>query len=94
VSQLSGAATQILQDSLPLDYYANLTRNYEAASVAAVNEAAKKYVDPSKLVIVVVGDRKQIEDRLRALNLAPVVVVDEQAKPVAAAAPSSGGAGR
>ncbi|MDF1502319.1 pitrilysin family protein [Roseisolibacter sp. H3M3-2] len=92
VSQLSGAATQILTDSLPLDYYANLSRNYEAATVASVNAAAKKYIDPAKLAIVVVGDRKQIEDRLRALNIAPVVVVDEQAKPVAA--PTSGGAQR
>jgi zinc protease len=93
VSQIAGAAATVLQDSLPLDYYAMLSRNYEAASVADVNAAAKRYIDPARMVIVVVGDRKQIEDRLRALNVAPVVVVDEQARPVAAAPATSGGAG-
>ncbi|MGZ8415069.1 MAG: M16 family metallopeptidase [Gemmatirosa sp.] len=86
VSQIAGAAGTILADSLPLDYYATLSRKYEAVSVADVNAAAKKFIDPARLAIVVVGDRKQIEDKLRALNLAPVVVVDEQAKPVAAGA--------
>jgi zinc protease len=95
VSQIAGAAGTVLSDSLPLDYYATLSQKYESVSIADVNAAAKKYIDPSKLAIVVVGDRKQIEDKLRALNIAPVVVVDEQAKPVAAtpAAGSSGAGG-
>ena len=93
VSQIAGAATTILQDSLPLDYYATLSQKYEAVSVADVNAAAKRYIDPGKLAIVIVGDRKQIEQKLRALNVAPVVVVDEQAKPLPAAAPASGGGG-
>jgi predicted Zn-dependent peptidase len=90
VSQIAGAATTVLQDSLPLDYYATLSSKYEAATVASVNAAAKQYIDPSKLAIVVVGDRKQIEDKLRAANIAPVVVVDERAKPVVAGAGASG----
>ena len=89
VSQIAGAATTVLQDSLPLDYYATLSSKYEAATVASVNAAAKQYIDPSKLAIVVVGDRKQIEDKLRAANVAPVVVVDERAKPIAAGAGAS-----
>lgn len=84
VTQIAGAAGTVLSDSLPLDYYATLSRKYEGVSIADANAAAKKYIDPSKLAIVVVGDRKQIEDKLRALNIAPVVVVDEQAKPIAA----------
>jgi zinc protease len=92
VTQIAGAAGTILADSLPLDYYATLSRKYEAVSIADVNAAAKKYIDPSKLAIVVVGDRKQIEDKLRALNIAPVVVVDEQAKPLAAT-PAAGSSG-
>ena len=91
VSQIAGAATTILQDSLPLDYYSTISQKYGAVTVADVNAAAKRYIDPAKLAIVIVGDRKQIEQKLRALNVAPVVVVDETAKPLPA---SGGGAGR
>jgi zinc protease len=83
VSQIAGAAATVLTDSLPLDYYQTLSKQYESVSVAAANAAAKKYIDPAHLAIVVVGDRKQIEEKLRAANVAPVVVVDERAKPVA-----------
>ena len=85
VSQIAGAATGLLADSLPLDYYQTLSRQYERVSVADANAAAAKYLDPSKLAIIIVGDRKQIEERLRATKIAPVIVVDERAQPVAAA---------
>ena len=46
------------------------------------------------MVVVIVGDRKQVEDRLRKLNV-PVVVVDEQARPVPATPATTGsGPGR
>jgi zinc protease len=91
VSQIAGAAATVLTDSLPLDYYQTLSKQYEAVSVAAANAAAKKYIDPAHLAIIVVGDRKQIEEKLRATNVAPVLVVDEHAKPVAGGAGTSGG---
>jgi zinc protease len=72
---LAGAAETIVRDSLPLDYYAALIPNYQRVTVAEAGEAGRKYLDPAHLAIVVVGDRSQVEAKLRALNLAPVVIV-------------------
>jgi hypothetical protein len=43
---------------------------------------AKQYIDLDHLVIVIVGDRASIEAPLKATNIAPVVVVDLDGKPV------------
>jgi zinc protease len=50
-------------------------------TVADVAAAANKYLDPDRLAIVVVGDRRQIEAALRAANIASVVVVDINGNP-------------
>lgn len=47
-----------------------------AVSAADVKRVADQYVRPSNAVVVVVGDRSQIEAGIRALNLAPVQVKD------------------
>jgi hypothetical protein len=57
-------------------------------TIVQANAAAKKYIDPAKLAIVIVGDRKQIESGLRAANIGPVVVVDENGKPTTTASGS------
>jgi hypothetical protein len=47
------------------------------ATTADVVAAAARHINPSTTTIVVVGDRKVIEPSLRAANLAPIVIVDE-----------------
>jgi predicted Zn-dependent peptidase len=47
-----------------------------------VRRAATKYVDPSHLAIVIVGDRKSLEPALKATGVAPVQVVDLEGNPV------------
>jgi zinc protease len=69
---------------LPLDYYDRYTAAIDAVTTADVSAAAQRYVDPQHLVIVVVADRKTVEPQLRAANLAPVIVVDDNGKPIAA----------
>jgi zinc protease len=82
VEQISGAGALVLREGLPLNYFNTLSARYRGVTVTQANAAAKKYIDPSKLAIVIVGDRKQIEPGLRAANVGPVVVVDENGKPV------------
>jgi zinc protease len=82
VDQIAGAGALVLREGLPLDYFNTLSARYRAVTVAQANAAAKKYINPAKLAIVVVGDRKQIEAGLRAANVGPVVVVDENGKAV------------
>lgn len=54
----------------------------QAVTPADIAAAAAKYLDPAHLTIVIAGDRKLIEGPLRATNIAPVVVVDENGKPI------------
>jgi zinc protease len=82
VDQIAGAGALVLREGLPLDYFNTLSARYRAVTVQQANAAAKKYINPAKLAIVVVGDRKQIEAGLRAANVGPVVVVDENGKAV------------
>jgi len=67
-SQLAELVTYGLPDTYFNDYVTNILAVTKEQALAA----AKKYVDPEKLAIVVVGDREKIETGLRALNLGQV----------------------
>jgi zinc protease len=57
---------------LPDDYFAKYVQNIEAVTAADVQRVARKYIQPSRVAVVVVGDRKLIEPGIRALNLGPI----------------------
>ena len=48
----------------------------------ATNAAAAKWARPDKATIVVVGDRAKIEEKLKALNVGEVVLLDVEGRPV------------
>jgi zinc protease len=73
----------LLQAGVPLEFYDSYAQRIVGLSATNLSAAATKYLDPQQSVIVVVGDRRVIEPGLRALNLAPVVVVDENGAPIA-----------
>jgi zinc protease len=60
---------------LPDDYFSRYVQNVEAVAVADVQRVARKYLQPDRMAIVVVGDRKAIEPGIRALNLGPVNIL-------------------
>jgi predicted Zn-dependent peptidase len=64
---------------LPADYYATYADRVRAVTAADVRRVADKYIQPDKLAVVVVGDRKTIEPGLRALNLGPLTIVEPAA---------------
>jgi predicted Zn-dependent peptidase len=57
---------------LPDDYFSRYVQNIQAVTAADVQRVARKYVQPGRLSVVVVGDRKVIEPGIRALNLGPI----------------------
>jgi len=61
---------------LPADYYTSYADRVRAVTAADVQRVAAKYIQPDKLAVVIVGDRKTIEPGLKALNLGPVTVVE------------------
>jgi zinc protease len=76
IQQRAGAVTGLVSSDQPLDYYNTVVQKYDAVTLSQAERAAKQYVTPDKMVIVVVGDRKAIEPGLRAANIAPMVIVD------------------
>ena len=52
-----------------------------AVTQAEVQRVARQYLDPDKLAIVIVGDRKSIEPTLKATGIGEVVVVDITGRP-------------
>jgi predicted Zn-dependent peptidase len=67
---------------LPLDYYNNYVQNIESVAQADVARVAQQYINPGSLVVVIVGDRKTIEQGLKATNIAPIVVRDMTGQPI------------
>jgi predicted Zn-dependent peptidase len=81
--EATGDISRRLEDQLvyrlPDDYYSKYVQNIAAVTSADVARVAKKYIQPDRMAVVVVGDRKVIEPGIRALNLGPinVMTVDE-----------------
>ncbi len=82
VQQLSGAYANILQYNLPPDYYNTFTQKVMAVTPAEANETAKKYIQPSHLIWLVVGDMSKVEAGIRELNIGEVHKVDADGNPV------------
>ena len=62
----------------------HITRNLaEPLPLEDVARVANKYIDVDHLAIVIVGDRKTIEQPLKATGIAPLVVLDINGDPVA-----------
>ncbi len=72
VSSIAGKLADIVIYNLPDDYFNNYTQRILAVTKDDVLRVAKKYVDPSKIAIVIVGDRKKIEKGIADLKLGPI----------------------
>jgi zinc protease len=59
---------------LPHDFYDSYVQRIGQVTQADVQRVALRYLDPDRMAVVVVGDRKSIEPELRALGIAPVKV--------------------
>ncbi len=72
-------------DDLPDDAYARYAADVRAVTAADLARVARRYVDPDRVAVVVVGDWSVVGDAVRALDLGPVEVlsVDDVLGPVA-----------
>jgi len=61
---------------IPLAFYDTAVQRIGAVTQADVQRVARQYVNPDRLTIVVVGDRKTIEPGLRALNPGEIIIRD------------------
>ncbi len=72
VGQIASALEVLVQYNLPEDYFNKYIENVLAVTRKDVERVAKKYIDPSAVNIILVGDRKKIESGVNALNLGPL----------------------
>ena len=83
VRMVNGSISDLFIENLPQDYYQHYAQNVRAVTKDDVTRVANKYIDVDHLAIVIVGDRKTIEQPLKATGIAPVVVLDLNGDPVA-----------
>lgn len=80
--QIANQLIPVVLYGLPLDYYNNYVSNIENITQADVQRVARQYINPSSLAIVIVGDRKNIEAGLKAVNAGPISVRDFFGQPI------------
>ena len=68
-SQVLGALLANQQFGRPDDYQRRLPDIYRAIDAPKIDAAARQYLAPDNLAIIVVGDRKQIDDQLKGLGM-------------------------
>jgi zinc protease len=69
--QISRSAAQLALYGLPDDYFTTFVPKVLALDEAAVTRVAAEYIDPSRLLTVIVGDRETVGPTLSRLELGP-----------------------
>jgi predicted Zn-dependent peptidase len=77
--QIADRLEDVVVYGLPDDYHSTYIARVQSVMPEDVAGAATRHIDPGRLSVVVVGDRKSVEAGLRALGLGPVRVstIDE-----------------
>jgi predicted Zn-dependent peptidase len=78
---IAGQLSQLVTYDVPLGFYNTYTQGIASVTQADVQRVARQYIDPDRLAIVIVGDRKSIEPTLKATKIGDVVVVDITGRP-------------
>lgn len=71
-----GAVSELVQFGLPDDYWNGYADQVRGVTPASVNAAGRRYLDPARLVFVVVGDRAVIEPGLGTLGFDRIQLID------------------
>jgi zinc protease len=69
---ISRRLEEVLTYHLPDDYFSRYVPSISAVTSSDVQRVARADIQPDKLAVVVVGDRKVIEPGIRGLNLGPI----------------------
>jgi predicted Zn-dependent peptidase len=79
VADIAGEMGDMVLFGLPPDYFNQFVTRVQQVTRADVERVARKYMDPERVAIVLVGDRATIETGVRALGLGPlrVLAVDD-----------------
>ena len=81
-SAIVGELANMVIWGVPEDYYETYAERVAAMDAQRATEAARQIVGSGPTTWVVVGDRAAIEDKIRALGIGEVIVVDADGNPV------------
>ena len=81
IGAISNQLSNLVVYGLPDTYFNDYISKINAVTLDDVDRVAKRYLDPSKMAIVIVGDRKVIEPGLKDLGY-PITILDSEGKPV------------
>ena len=82
VGQISGQLSNLVVYGLPDSYFNEYIQRINGVTIQDVTRVSNKYLDSSKMAIIVVGDRKVIEPKLRELQY-PITILDSEGAVVA-----------
>jgi len=80
--EIAAALVPVALYGLPLDYYNNYVQSIEGIAQADVARVAQQYINPGTLAVVIVGDRKTIEQGLKSINVGPILIRDMAGQPI------------
>jgi len=70
----AGSFSDLFVYGLPLDYYRKLPVQFNAVKAPTVDALARRYFDSASMVVIAVGDRKNLESTLQPLGLGTLEV--------------------
>ena len=80
--QLSQMLAPIVMYGLPLDYIKKNEAIVQNMTTGEEKALAQKYLQPGKMIYVVVGDKATQFEKLKNIGLGDPVLLDKDAKPV------------
>ena len=91
--QIANGLELIATYDLPDTYFNSYIERVQAVSLEDINRVANRYLQPDRMAVVIVGDRKSIEQNLRTLDSLGenINVVDNEGRPAAQGGASGGG---
>lgn len=72
VGGIAAEIAEVIQYSLPADYFNQYIPSVQKVDQSDAINAAKKYIIPEQMIVVVVGDRAKIEQPIKNLNLGEI----------------------
>lgn len=76
-ASLLAAITELVRLKRPDNYLDAYATRLKAIDLPQLAQTSQQILKPNQLTWIVIGDRKQIEEKIRALNLGEVSVIDE-----------------
>ena len=83
LSQVGREVAELDCYGLPLRDLARYVSGIEDVTVERIHEAARRYIRPEHMLLVVVGDAAKVESGIRELDFGPVVHLDNEGEPLA-----------